>query len=619
MSKFHTNPTFENDNGKPDNLETEVRIIPPETNISAKKVKERATWGKGIEFLLSCIAMSVGLGNIWRFPFTALENGGGAFLIPYLIVLILVGKPFYYLEMVIGQFSSCGPAKVYNFCPVMRGIGIGQVFSVSMISTYYVALMGFCLKYIVDSFSNVLPWSVCNENWGVNCVAADGTFLNGTNSSQTDKAYSSAELYFLREIIHETDNIDGGIGAPFWQTSLAMFIAWVVIYIILVRGIKSSGKFSYFLAISPYIILFILLIRAATLPGAGTGMLYFIQPQWKELLNPKVWYSAVTQVFFSLTVCLGCVVNYSSYNKFDHNIYRDAAIVTVIDTFTSLLAGFTTFGILGHLAYEVGTDDIKSVVQGGAGLAFISYPNAIARFDVAPQIFSVLFFSLLFILGVGSNIGMMSCSMTAITDNFKIKQWQIALIIAVISFSIGLIYMTPGGLWMLNIIDNHGASMNCLILGIMELFVLSWIYGVNNICRDIKFMMNRSTGLFWRISWGFITPIIMTAILVYFFVTFKPLTYSDQFYPDWAYSIGWLITCFAIVQVPLWAIIAIIKQTETTWKERIIKSFRPKTIWGPKHPDSFQQYQKMFSENEKLRNKFQESGYLSFIKKKIFD
>lgn len=82
---------------------------------------KRAGWNNDIEFLMSCIALSVGLGNVWRFPFIALENGGGAFLIPYLIVLILVGKPVYYLEMLLGQFSSRGSVKVYDFAPILRG------------------------------------------------------------------------------------------------------------------------------------------------------------------------------------------------------------------------------------------------------------------------------------------------------------------------------------------------------------------------------------------------------------------------------------------------------------------------------------------------------------------
>ena len=82
---------------------------------------KRDQWGKDIEFLLSCIALSVGLGNVWRFPFVALENGAAAFLIPYLIVLFLVGKPIYYMEMLLGQFSCRGSVKLYDFAPIMRG------------------------------------------------------------------------------------------------------------------------------------------------------------------------------------------------------------------------------------------------------------------------------------------------------------------------------------------------------------------------------------------------------------------------------------------------------------------------------------------------------------------
>lgn len=135
---------------------------------------------------------------------------------------------------------------------------------------------------------------------------------------------------------------------------------------------------------------------------------------------------------------------YASYNKFDHNIHRDAMIVTTLDTFTSLISGFTIFGILGNLAYEIGTDDIGTVVKGGTGLAFISYPDAIAKFKTLPQIFSVLFFLMLFILGIGSNIAMTSCTVTAIRDSFPhVKQWHCALAISVISFFIGLAYVTP--------------------------------------------------------------------------------------------------------------------------------------------------------------------------------
>lgn len=126
-------------------------------------------------------------------------------------------------------------------------------------------------------------------------------------------------------------------------------ISWAMVFLILVKGVKSSGKASYVLAFFPYFVLSILLARALTLPGAMNGIKYFLTPQWDKILEPKVWYAAVTQVFFSLSVCFGNIIMYSSYNKFEHNVYRDSNIVTTLDTLTSLLAGCCIFGILGSL------------------------------------------------------------------------------------------------------------------------------------------------------------------------------------------------------------------------------------------------------------------------------
>jgi len=159
-----------------------------------KSPQERDSWGKGIEFLLSCIAMSVGLGNIWRFPFTALENGGGAFVIPYLIVLLLIGKPIYFMEMVFGQFSSRGSVKVFDCVPAMRGVGVGQVVSIGIVATYYSSLMALTLKYFADSFNEILPWSECKSEWNSTCIPS--SFVNNGSMTWSNTTKSSAELYF---------------------------------------------------------------------------------------------------------------------------------------------------------------------------------------------------------------------------------------------------------------------------------------------------------------------------------------------------------------------------------------------------------------------------------------
>jgi len=125
-----------------------------------------------------------------------------------------------------------------------------------------------------------------------------------------------------KEVLREKDNIDDGIGVPDWRLSLTLFVSWLTVFFVVIRGVHSSGKAAYFLAIFPYIVLIVLLIRAVTLDGSISGILYFITPTWEKLLAPMIWYHAVAQCFFSLTVCFGAVVMFASHNKFHHDLYR---------------------------------------------------------------------------------------------------------------------------------------------------------------------------------------------------------------------------------------------------------------------------------------------------------
>ncbi|XP_065369295.1 sodium-dependent nutrient amino acid transporter 1-like [Calliphora vicina] len=588
----------------------------PENPNEAKP--QRENWGNEIEFLMSCIALSVGLGNVWRFPFTALDNGGGAFVIPYIIVLFLVGKPVYYMEMLLGQFSSRGSVKVYDFAPIMRGVGYGQVLATGVVTTYYATLMALTLRYFVDSFYPTLPWSFCREEWGDTCIDSKSKADDFMQLAGTDVKTTSAEFYFINIILREKDTIDDGIGYPSWSLAITLAISWLIIALIVIKGVKSSGKASYFLAIFPYCIMLILLVRSLTLPGAFDGVLYFLKPQWDKLLDPKVWYAAVTQVFFSLAICFGNIVMYASYNRFGHNIKRDCNIITTLDTFTSLLSGIIIFGILGNLAYESNTTDIRSVVKGGPGLAFISYPDAIAKFKVVPQIFSVLFFLMLFVLGIGSNVGMASCVMTVIKDRFThIKQWIIVVCIAVTFYCLGLLYITPGGQYILNLLDFYGASFVALVLAIFELIAVGWIYGVKQLCKDIHFMLGIKTSIYYRLCWGIITPAFMAAILIYTLVEYEPLQYNGYTYQDGVYIFGWCLSAFGIGQLLFWAIYAVHKRPGNTLWERFVNSFKPTPDWGPLDPTVLKVY-KLCMDDSKMELMFKKNGFWHRIYDNIF-
>lgn len=590
---------------------------PDEEKSSPGSGIQRDQWGKGIEFLMSCIAMSVGLGNIWRFPFVAYENGGGAFLIPYIIVLVLIGRPMYYLEMVIGQFSNYGSIKMWRLCPAFRGVGVGQMFASLMVLCYYCSLLTLTTFYFVMSFSAELPWSRCRPEWGDICFDSVKGSSN-TTVNVTGKR-SSSELYFLKLVLNEPETLDEGIGVPDWRLVLGSLFSWFTLSLVVIRGVKSSGKASYFLALFPYVILIAILIRGATLDGAVDGILFFITPQWDQLTNPNVWYAAVTQCFFSLSMSFGSLVMLASYNNFKHNIYRDAMIVTLLDTFTSLLAGFTIFSILGNLAYEMGVDNISEVVRSGTGLAFISYPDAISKFDAVPQLFAVLFFFMLFVLGIGSVAAIANCIITIICDQFPfLKYWAVAIAVSIVGFLIGLVYITPGGQWILNLVDHYGVTLVVYVLATMELVGTCWIYGVDRICQDIYFMLGRKTGIYWRLCWGFITPVFLMVVLIYSLATNTLITYGGQLYPDSAYDAGWVLFAFGVVQFPLWMVLRIMKKRGTSFKKHLKKSFKPSKKWGPRDTTQKEEWDKLM-ENWKIERLNSTDNVVKKFSRKLFN
>lgn len=571
---------------QPDNRERD-----PSTEKS-KGEPERAQWGNGIEFLMSCVAFSVGLGNVWRFPYTAYQNGGGAFLIPYIIVLFVIGKPFYYMEMILGQFSSRSCIEMWSISPAFKGIGYGVTVSVFSVVTYYCALMALTVYYMIASFQSVLPWAYCWEEWGDVCFDS----RSAGNETKIGSKTSSAELYFRNEVLKES-GIQDGLGTPSWKLVLCLLVSWLFVFLVIYRGVKSTGKAAYFLALFPYIIMISLLIRAVTLEGAVDGIIFLFKPSWSKIFDPSVWYAAVTQCFFSLGVCFGAVTMYSSYNNFDHNVTRDCMIVTSMDLCTSLIAGTTIFGILGNLAHELGSDDISTVVRAGTGLAFISYPEALAKFTVVPQLFAVLFFLMLLVLGIGTTVAFTGVVTSVFKDQFPhVKDWKVAAGVALAGFLIGITYCTPGGQYILNLVDYFGGTFIIVFLASFEVIAVSWIYGVDNFMDDIEFMVGVRPSFYWRFCWCFLTPLSLFTILIYFLSQLTPITYNGEYYPTSAYVAGWLILALGIVQLPIWVIVNRIRSRD----KPCIELLRPREDWGPKDPKKYKEW-KDFKESRRIK------------------
>ena len=140
-----------------------------------KKKEERDEWSNQCEFILSTLGLAVGLGNVWRFPTMVYENGGGSFLIPYLIMLLLAGLPLFFMELVLGQYCRQGPIRVFGrIAPIFKGVGLAMLGANALVNIYYNVIIGWTLFYMFKGFTSILPWSTCHEphagNATMHCV-----------------------------------------------------------------------------------------------------------------------------------------------------------------------------------------------------------------------------------------------------------------------------------------------------------------------------------------------------------------------------------------------------------------------------------------------------------------
>lgn len=278
---------------------------------------------------------------------------------------------------------------------------------------------------------------------------------------------------------------------------------------------------------------------------------------------------------------------YSSYNSFDHNVTRDCNIVTTMDLFTSLMAGATIFGILGNLAHETGSADISTVVRAGTGLAFISYPEALAKFTVVPQLFAFLFFLMLFVLGIGTTVAFTGVITSVIKDQFpELREWTVAAGVSIAGFLCGIVYCTPGGQYILNLVDYFGGTFIIVFLASFEVIAISWVYGIDNFIDDIEFMIGSRPSFYWRFCWAFLTPLTLFTILIYFLSEMKPITYNDEYYPTAAYAAGWIILALGVLQLPLWIVVGQIQRRD----KPCLDTLKPRNDWGPKDPKKYREW-----------------------------
>lgn len=567
-------------------------------NRKDSETPERGQWGSKAEFILSCVGLSVGIGNVWRFPYLAYQNGGGAFLFPYFILMIFIGKPLYFMEVALGQYSNLGPMSVWRCFPLAKGVGAAMIIVSIMVAIYYNVIMGYTLFYVGQSFRSVLPWNGCYEWWGadnatcyvrtkgeIRCTELEKR-LNMTNSSAlslvncTNASQTASEQFWEKYVLEITSGPEE-LGTIKWDLAICLLVSWLIVFLCLMKGVKSSGKVVYFTATFPYLLLIILLVFGVTLKGASKGIYYFFVPEWEKLLHIDVWRKAAEQLFFSLSISWGGLIMFGSYNKFGNKVHRDAFFVSSLDFVTSLIAGVVIFSVLGNMAEEMGVD-ISEVAKEGQGLAFVAYPEALAQLKI-PQLWSVLFFIMLFLLGLDSEFALLETFLTALYDELpKSRKYKVLItfLTCATCFLLGLPCVTQGGQYVLNLMDTYGGGFSVLVIAIFELIALMWGYGVRRFCDDLEFMLGFRPNYFWQICWAIVAPLVLAFIFIYGLTDLKRITYGkDIQYPEWADGVGWVLVLITVLQIPIWAIFVLIKN-----RKDLSKVFKPTSSWGPGDP-----------------------------------
>ncbi|CAF1321604.1 unnamed protein product [Rotaria sordida] len=563
----------------------------------------RDLWTNKAEFLLSVIGYVVDLGNVWRFPYVCYDNGGGAFLIPYMIFLCVIGIPMMYLELFLGQFYRCGNITLWGrIAPSMKGIGIASFLIVTAVTLFYTTIIAHAVFYLFSSFREVMPWSLCSHTWNTHLCSERMRIENESNDTieqinfneinnffslnQTQKMnsiieskISSADEYYNIYMLG-INNSKGltDLGSIKIDLLTCLISIFVLMYMCIYRGVKSTGKAVYVTATLPYIVLIILLIQGLHLKGSRSGITYFLRPSFNRLKDMKVWYSAANQIFFTLGPGLSVLTTYGSYNVSSNNCYYDALIAVVANFAASFLSGFVVFSALGHMSWRL-KKKIENVVDQGPSLSFIAYPEILATFKY-PALFSILFFLMVINLGLDSDFGGLEAMYTALSDEYpllKRHRKSGMLIMCCLLIIACLPTVTQGGNYIVQFLDKFSTAPALMLVVMMEAIAASWVYGINNLVNDIRTQLGFAPNRFFRLAWTVLCPVIIIILMILALTYSDELKYGDYIFPSWSIIFGWCLNMCFILPIPIVMLYAFIRYTDSrnSLKQRFYLLFVP--------------------------------------------
>uniref|UniRef100_H2YBA4 Transporter n=1 Tax=Ciona savignyi TaxID=51511 RepID=H2YBA4_CIOSA len=543
----------------------------------------RQSWKKSIDFLFSTSGYCIGLGNLWRFPYLCFENGGGAFLIPYLLFTCVFAIPMMILETSFGQSFRSGVIKSWERIPIFKGIAFAQLVANLYASSSYIIIMTWITKYLVSSVSSNLPWTSCENQWNTkHCVSLLTSHNSTNNVTLSELGISAAEEFWSHEVLGKSGGLEH-VGSLRPDLVLYLSLIWIAGYFVTFKGIKWSSKVFYVTATLPVVLIIVVTIRGCTLDGAWEGLRFYLYPDLSKLMNFKVWITAAEQVTYSIAVGNGMLLFLASFNKRNQNFCRDALIIAAANAVTSFISGLAVFSSLGFLATKLNTT-MAAVASSGPGLVFIAYPQSISLLPF-PQVWSFLFFLILLLLGFDSQFVQVEYLVNFFIDGSKrirSRRWNreiLGALLCFFNFLIGLsmvsevsivlckigslrIYFNKtfdiknGGIYVFEIFNRYGVAGWCIfLLSGCELVAISWFYGLDIHFKEIESMIGTTRGKFLlKMSWKFISPVICMAVVVISFSGFKLLRIGSYLYPPWAQCLAHLLSVSTVIAIPVYAV-----------------------------------------------------------------
>ncbi|WP_051218468.1 sodium-dependent transporter [Nocardioides insulae] len=468
-------------------------------------------------FIFAAIGSAVGLGNIWRFPYVAYDNGGGAFMIPYLVALLTAGIPFLFLDYAMGHRTrGSAPLAFARMRKWTEGLGWWQVAICFVIACYYAAILAWSLRYMIFSVT---------EAWGDD----PNTFFFGDFLKAGDPGVS----------------LD-----PVWGVLLPMALVWIALIAVLALGVQKGIGATAAFFIPLLVVAFVLLVvQALFLDGASDGLDALFTPDWGALAEPGVWAAAYGQIFFSLSIGFGIMITYSSYVGRGTDMPGSGLVVGFANSSFELLAGIGVFAALGFMAQAAGTE-VTEVASSGIGLAFVAFPTIISEAPLG-GLLGVLFFGSLVIAGFTSLVSIVEVVISAVRDKFALSRITATLAVSVPIAVVSLVlFGTASGIHVLDIVDNFINNFGILVVAVVSMVVVGWVLrALPLLSGDLNQHTSVHVGLWWTLLIGLVAPVALTAVLIRSMIDTIQTPYGgDGYYPAWMLDVfGWGVAAGVIL------------------------------------------------------------------------